>query len=198
MPPAVFFRSLGLYVHENFFDQPACRDICARIAAAECEKATIEKETGKLLDEKVRKVLVADVEKSLSSRVSDALERLKPALEAHFDLPLARADCPVFLRYGEGAFYAPHLDSSSLTSIRDRRISLVIFLNGQSSQPAPGCYAGGSLTFYGLLQGAAWEKCPLALEPEPGLLLAFRSETLHEVTAVTFGQRFTIASWFRC
>jgi predicted 2-oxoglutarate/Fe(II)-dependent dioxygenase YbiX len=32
---------------------------------------------------------------------------------------------------------------------------------------------------------------------EPGTLVAFRSETTHEVTPVTHGQRYTIVSWYR-
>jgi predicted 2-oxoglutarate/Fe(II)-dependent dioxygenase YbiX len=35
------------------------------------------------------------------------------------------------------------------------------------------------------------------LEAEPGTLVAFRSETTHEVTPVTHGERYTIASWYR-
>jgi SM-20-related protein len=31
----------------------------------------------------------------------------------------------------------------------------------------------------------------------PGTLVAYRAETTHEVTPVTHGERFTIASWFR-
>jgi SM-20-related protein len=31
---------------------------------------------------------------------------------------------------------------------------------------------------------------------EPGLLVAFRSDVLHEVEAVTHGERYSIVSWF--
>ncbi|MER9409217.1 2OG-Fe(II) oxygenase [Mesorhizobium sp. M0589] len=31
----------------------------------------------------------------------------------------------------------------------------------------------------------------------PGSLVAFRSETTHEVTPVTCNERFTIVSWYR-
>jgi SM-20-related protein len=31
---------------------------------------------------------------------------------------------------------------------------------------------------------------------EPGLLVAFRSDTVHEVLPVTHGERFTVVSWF--
>ena len=35
------------------------------------------------------------------------------------------------------------------------------------------------------------------LRGEPGTLVAFRSETTHEVTPVTHGERYSIVSWFR-
>jgi predicted 2-oxoglutarate/Fe(II)-dependent dioxygenase YbiX len=72
----------------------------------------------------------------------------------------------------------------------------VIFLNARSSVPAENRYGGGSLKFYALLDGPKWENCPFSLDAEPGLLIAFRSDTVHEVEPVTFGQRFTIVTWF--
>jgi predicted 2-oxoglutarate/Fe(II)-dependent dioxygenase YbiX len=52
------------------------------------------------------------------------------------------------------------------------------------------------LTFYGLLPGPAWERIGFPLRGEEGLLVAFRSEILHEVTAVRQGDRYTIVTWF--
>jgi predicted 2-oxoglutarate/Fe(II)-dependent dioxygenase YbiX len=52
------------------------------------------------------------------------------------------------------------------------------------------------LTFYGLIKGAQWEKCGFSLDASSGLLIAFRPNVLHEVSPITFGQRFTIAAWF--
>ncbi len=46
------------------------------------------------------------------------------------------------------------------------------------------------------MEGPQWDKCGFALEAEPGLLIAFRSDTSHEVRPVTFGERFTIVTWF--
>ncbi len=52
------------------------------------------------------------------------------------------------------------------------------------------------MTFYGLMEGAEWEKCAFSLEANSGLLIAFRSDVLHEVKPVTFGERLTVVSWF--
>jgi predicted 2-oxoglutarate/Fe(II)-dependent dioxygenase YbiX len=37
----------------------------------------------------------------------------------------------------------------------------------------------------------------VAAQAAPGSLVAFRAETTHEVTTVTHGVRYTIATWFR-
>ena len=52
------------------------------------------------------------------------------------------------------------------------------------------------MTFYGLLQGTDWEKCPLPIEVSPVLLIAFHPSVLHEVKPATFGERFTIVAWY--
>jgi predicted 2-oxoglutarate/Fe(II)-dependent dioxygenase YbiX len=74
----------------------------------------------------------------------------------------------------------------------ERKVSAVIFLNGQSETPGPGTYGGGSLLFHP--RGASE---PFRLTAEGGSLVAFRAETTHEVEPVIHGERFTIASWYR-
>jgi hypothetical protein len=77
-----------------------------------------------------------------------------------------------------------------------RRVSAVIFLNSESEEPAEGTCGEGRLTFHGLLDGSKWEQCPFPLKPEPGLLVAFPSEKIHEVTPVSHGLRSTVVTWF--
>lgn len=67
-------------------------------------------------------------------------------------------------------------------------MSVVVFLSEESA------YSGGSLVLHGPYPD--FEKrhpVPAA----PGSLIAFPSETTHEVTPMTGGQRYTIVSWFR-
>lgn len=197
MPAPGFFRNFGLFVQENFYDPETCARIQGEMSAGESQKALITgtSELG-TLDETTRRALSVRMEKSTKVMVSDSIIALKPSLEKHFQVSLEESEKPAFLRYGEGCYYKPHLDDYS-DAPRRRRVSIVIFLNGSSNQPAEHSYGGGCLAFYGLLDGPQWEKCPFPLKAEPGLLIAFRSEVLHEVQPVTFGQRFTIVSWFR-
>jgi SM-20-related protein len=200
MPGPAFFKDLGLFTQQNFFDSPSCAQIREQLMSAECEKATIvgSDPARGTVDESFRKVLCASVEKSAICSVKERLEQLKPRLEEHFNLTLAGFEDPTFLIYREGAFYKPHLDASpdSPDFITKRRVSVVIFLNGGTSESVPDGYGGGSLTFYGLMKEPQWEKCAFPLQAEPGLLIGFRSDTLHEVRPVTFGQRFTIVTWY--
>ena len=71
-----------------------------------------------------------------------------------------------------------------------RLISTVIFLSRESKEPEADAHCGGSLVFSNL-------DGKFHMLGEPGTLVAFRSETTHEVTPVTHGERYSIASWYR-
>ena len=75
-----------------------------------------------------------------------------------------------------------------------KRVSAVIFLSEKSEAPAEGTYGGGALVFHGPWTGP---ELRVAAGARPGSLVAFRAETTHEVTPVTHGVRYTIATWFR-
>ena len=59
-----------------------------------------------------------------------------------------------------------------------------------SAEPQADSYTGGTLNFYDQTK-------EFGLEGETGLLVAFTSDTFHEVIPVTSGERFTIITWFR-
>ena len=114
-------------------------------------------------------------------------------------MPLAAHEGPTLLMYQPGGFYEPHVDRADNDegiSPSRRRVSVVIFLNGMNPEPGPGDYAGGALTFYGLVDDPAWRSVGFALDPLPGLLVAFPSHIVHEVRPVTAGDRYTIVDWF--
>src|SRR5687767_1637114 len=109
---------------------------------------------------------------------------------------LTEFEAPQFLRYETGDFFVPHQDGNTpmiYDESRFRKISVVIFLSTPSDEPEPETYGGGSLVFHGPF--TTNERLPL--NPAPGTLVAFRSETTHEVTQVTHGERYTIVTWFR-
>jgi predicted 2-oxoglutarate/Fe(II)-dependent dioxygenase YbiX len=118
----------------------------------------------------------------------------------HFAVKLSEYEDPQFLRYQKRDFFVAHQDGNTglLRLDTERRlVSTVIFLSREVESPAEGenVYCGGSLVFTDLR--AAPERAKFHLRAAPGTLIAFRSETTHEVTPVTHGLRYSIVSWYR-
>ena len=118
----------------------------------------------------------------------------------HFAVKLSETEDPQFLRYQKGDFFVAHQDGNTglLQLDTERRlVSTVIFLSRETASPEEGrkAYSGGSLVFTDLR--AMSENAKFHLRAEPGMLVAFRSETTHEVTPVTHGERYSIVSWYR-
>jgi SM-20-related protein len=114
------------------------------------------------------------------------LEGLEPRIEAHFARELEGFEAPQFLRYGPGDYFVAHQDGNTPLmhdESRFRKVSVVIFVS------APDAYIGGSLVLHA--------EPPVTLAPRPGTLVAFPSETTHEVLPITHGQRLSIVSWYR-
>jgi len=195
MPSTQFFEQLGLFVRPAFLDAEQCARMRADCERAAWTKGTVAREHAiECLDESVRKVHCADIAEDLWRETRHRLSTLTPELERHFGETLTGCHGPDFLVYEPGAFYTPHLDSG--THYRQRRVSLVIFLNHGGDDECSDGYTGGELTFHGLLGGEVWAKCPFPLRGEPGLLVAFRSNTIHEVRPIRSGRRFTIVGWY--
>jgi len=77
----------------------------------------------------------------------------------------------------------------------DRKVSVSIFLNQESATPESGEYGGGSLVFSNYRHEP--EAQEFRLGGEAGMLVAFRSETTHEVKPVTHGERYAIVTWYK-
>ena len=167
MPAAAFFRHLGLFVLPDFLDAEYRVDLCRRIAAAPVERAIVAgpHEEGHL-DLGSRKVDWCFLPEEVKARLEQRLLEIQPALGKHFGLGLVNCESPQFLIYRPGDFFKAHQDAGGYglkEVIRRRRVSVVIFLNRQSQEPAEGAYGQGDLTFYGLLEGPQWEKCAFPL-----------------------------------
>jgi SM-20-related protein len=201
MPRAMFFRDLGLFIAPGFLEPAFCNELRAQLSQIPSQETAIigdQTSDSGVSDQSVRKAGRIDLKGPVRTQMRQHLLELMPTLQDHFKLDLTGCQGPEFLRYEAGAFYLVHRDGSAggPKQTAHRRVSAVLFLNTQSKEPAPDAYGGGSLAFYGLLEGSQWEKVGLPMEGEAGLLVAFRSEVLHEVQPITFGQRYTVVSWF--
>jgi predicted 2-oxoglutarate/Fe(II)-dependent dioxygenase YbiX len=202
VPKAEIFRRLGLFAVEGFADAGLCRRIRGELRSAVQEAATVRTAGGSFaVDESVRSVKWVTPPESTTALVQARLMDVKPAVEAHFGLPLADCQAPQFLAYGPGDFYRAHRDNSADRDApavsQERRVSAVLFLNATAAEPGDDCYGGGALTFYGLMDDPRMKSVGLPLEADEGLLMAFRADTVHGVAPVTHGFRYTAVSWFR-
>jgi SM-20-related protein len=201
MPSVGFFRATGLFVISDFLDPKFIADLSREMVVAPREKGLVVKAGGvDCLDENIRKVDATHLPREIRAPLKQRLLQILPDLEKHFQVSLGGCESPQYLVYRPGDFFKPHADGGhamgNSQDTRRRRVSAVIFLNGESPEPAEGSFGDGHLTFYGLLDGPQWEKCGMALTAKPGLLIAFPSDKVHEVTPVTHGLRFTVVTWF--
>jgi SM-20-related protein len=183
-----------LFVVRQFFEQFECEKILAELKTAQPSAATVygRGESG-AVDENVRRTLRIRPSCEIVELVTDRLWSRKEEIENHFDIALSECEEPQFLRYREGDFFVAHQDGNTglLRLDTERRlISLIVFLSRESDVPGEDVHCGGSLVFTNLRE-------QVRLSTEPGMLAAFRAETTHEVTPVTHGERYSIASWYR-
>ena len=183
-----------LFVVPQFFDPRLREAILAELKASEGSPATIYgRSTSGWLDERTRKTIRLDPAEETIKLVTARLWECKDAVEKHFAVTLKKCEEPQFLRYREGDFFVAHQDGNTgLLNLdaEQRLISTIIFLSRETEQPEDDAYCGGSLVFSNL-------DGKFHFPAEPGTLVAFRSETTHEVTPVTHGERYSIASWYR-
>lgn len=148
------------------------------------------------VDRRVRNVGHVSPSPEIVLEVTRRLEAQQEILEQHFAVELGGCEPPQFLRYRVGDFFVAHQDGNTglinLDSDRTRRLSVTLFLNQQSVEDNREGYNGGSLVFSDWRSGMRHE-----VVGEAGMLVAFRSETTHEVTPVTRGERYVIVSWYR-
>jgi predicted 2-oxoglutarate/Fe(II)-dependent dioxygenase YbiX len=197
MPRHEFFSGLGLFSIIPFLAPSLCAEISSEMRSATGEPGVVLTESGHQVMEDLRRVQCAAPPVRFQRLLRDRLEAIRPQLEKHFGVPLEPKPSAEFLVYREGGHYKFHRDSA-----RDpnwphhrRRVSIVVFLNRESGAPSDG-YGGGKLVLHGIMKEPQWANCAFALDPHPGLLLAFPSDLPHEVTPVTSGCRCTIVSWF--
>lgn len=192
----------GLFLEEGFFDAQTCERIIAEARTAWGGPATVYREgAAGPVDERLRKttrLMLSDETTEFVRR--RLLERIEDVAK-HFGVALDDCEPPQFLLYREGDFFVPHQDGNTqqlqFDHLRVRRVSAVIFLNRESALPATGSYVGGSLVFHAADAAPRDRARVFPLIGEPGLLVAFRSETTHEVIPVTNGERYSIVCWYK-
>ncbi len=157
--------------------------------------ATVNKMRTFKRDVAMRKTKVLNPTVDMTFELHNQLSSILPEMENRFATKLGAVEALQFLQYRAGDFYAPHFDSpqenTMPAAIRTRAVSVVIFVN------SPEGYEGGELILYSALGAKEQSQaCGFLVQAQNGLLVAFRSNLLHEVKPVIRGIRYVIASWF--
>ncbi len=172
---------------EDVLDATTVEWFRREMGAAEGDPATVLGWTPKhRVTSSARNATQVTVGEAPRAAVVALLERLQSRIEAHFGRSLAGFEDPQFLRYGAGDYFVAHQDGNTplvYDESRFRKVSVVIFLS------ALGTFGGGSFVLHA--------DPPLTLAPAPGTLVAFPSETTHEVLPITHGERLSVVSWYR-
>lgn len=191
-----------LFLMKGFLDAETCAAIRDEVRRAQGVPAVVYVEgSSNPVDERIRRTTrVLLSEQTISMVERRLLDQLK-VISDRFGLSLTDCELPQFLFYREGDFFVAHQDGNTenldFDHLRIRRISVVVFLNDESETPRVEAFGGGSLVFHDKDDGWPPQSPGYALAVETGLLVAFRSDTIHEVRPVAHGERFTIVSWFR-
>lgn len=192
-------ETFGLLIKKGFFDAPTCHQIMAEMQSGYGEPATVYgRVPAGAVDERVRKAIRYTLSRETVESVKQRLWACQKEFEDFFKARLSFCEEPHFLRYRAGDFFVAHQDGNTGMLRLDqeaRRVSVTIFLNRHSDALEDDTYRGGSLVFHDWRSRRTNKE--LRVEGESGSLVAFRSETTHEVTPVIFGERYSIACWFR-
>ena len=151
------------------------------------------------VDDDSRRGAIARLGSATEDLVQDRLWEVMPELEQCFACEVTHLSGVTALIYDVGDHFAAHSDGGgddgAPDEVRRRQVSLVVALNdGASDDPR---FTGGELEFFaGALPESAASSAPIAsVRSSPGLLVAFASSTIHRVTPVASGRRYSLALW---
>ena len=183
------FSALNIKIWPQALEPTICEEILMEINS--------KMETNEILLKELdtRKTYKHELSQQLFDKIFQKLNtEIRPHLEEFFDMPLTYSQPLQALVYTDGHFFKPHRDDTESVDRKYRKLTTVIFLNQQGKSEGQGDYGGGDLNLVGL-----FEKHPSKGFPVPntqGSMVAFRSDVIHEVTPVLWGNRGTLVMWF--
>lgn len=199
---------MGLFFQRNFLESEFCDEIKEELKTASADPQLVGQgvvwmmvKSTHTVNQDLKKVKETQTLSSATvSRVRERLLKIMPKVSEHFSIELKDCQQPKFSLYQEGDFYTRHIDvfggEEVPQIITSRKVSTIIFLNDETLEPMEANYCGGNLTFYGLIGNSAFGNFGLPLIGERGMLVAFLPNIIHEVTPITWGERFVVVNWF--
>ena len=199
LQPAQAGTTVDLFEIESFLDAATLAAVVAELHRVGGAPATVlSAQPGGEVRPVVRKVTRLAVSMETSALIKQVLLDCKPALAAHFDVALAECEEPQFaalrarrlLRGPPGWQHAADLG----------RFALSPRFSGDPAQRAVRAADARDVRrrLADLPRAVRRPDVRVAAKSTaPGTLITFRSETTHEVTMVTHGLRYSIATWLR-
>jgi PKHD-type hydroxylase len=184
----------------GFLSPGECRDLIAEINARPHAAPYVLGENGEAdIDPDSWRSREIELSPTTNGRLEQRLWALMPKLRQRFDCEVTEfSEIGAFL-YRKGDHFESHEDSGKPGEVPDhiarRKISLVVALSdGASAKPD---FAGGELHIYPGFDPSGGDRSAYVahVRYRPGLLIAFPASTLHRVTRVTRGRRYSLVSW---
>lgn len=182
-----------VFIAEQVMDEATCLLVRTAMDAGIAEPGEVLEDQIALAED-VRRVSHIEVPAPVFAAIEACLDDQRATLAAFFDLPHVTREGVSLLRYHAGGFYRRHVDRAEVPSWPEaarRLITIILFLNDSGDAHPGGTFSGGLLRLYLDADGA-----PVEIAPRQGRLVAFLSDTPHEVTLVDGdGSRDTVVDW---
>jgi predicted 2-oxoglutarate/Fe(II)-dependent dioxygenase YbiX len=200
MTASDYSHLFNIYIIRDFLDTNLCDQIVFDLSRSdETAAAVYDRDEVGGINEAMRKTRRVSPSAFASALINQRLAEVQGQIEQHFSICLTSVEEPQFLHYRTGDFFVAHQDGNTglMRSAREqsRKISVSVFLNAPSQGDEEGAFDGGALLF------TEWrpdrQRGQYAIAAETGMLVAFPSETTHEVTPVTRGDRYSVVSWYQ-
>ncbi len=187
-------RMFGYRIDDDFLDRDAALQIQNEMRTAASEAVRVfNPQEGEWFDsDEVRSTRAALVAQEVRDTITQRFVNLLTVLSEHFGVELTSIEPLSFLRYQPGDHFVLHRDAEKHGAgpQAGRSVSLVLFVNDASE------FEGGELL---VCPFDAPDAIDLAIDllPKAGRLIAFPSDTPHQVLPVRRGERFSIVTWAR-
>lgn len=173
------------WVWNNFLTPENCESLIAAYYKPEEEKtAQVGGTDGAVVSLEYRKTDVCWIPTSEAISLLLFSKSLVANQKAGWDFDIEDCEPTQIAKYEQGGHYNWHTDEAFYQRSRGnhRKVSSVMFLSD------PSTYTGGDFLFD---SGAGEQR----VEAGVGTILCFPSELRHKVTPVTYGVRYSLASW---
>ena len=187
-------RAFGVFIKDDAVPAEFIARLANAMATSHAEPTRVyNPREGEWYDSaEVRSTHNVQVDAALRAEMDAWISALLPRLADHFGVELSETEPLWFLRYRDGDHFIAHRDAEEEGHgpQAGRKVSIVLFVNDASE------FEGGDLLICPFDVPEALDLA-IDLQPKAGRVVAFRSRTLHQVTPVGAGQRFSMVTWAR-